>query len=157
MVDSATLSKIRQIYRLSKKMLDDHSMEGCQEISDKIIPPGYPEVLHIVAVESARLLVNQGLSRSDALKVGLAVAERVRFMVGGTKFYIPKFDRIGSSETEDKIFREFNGKNCKELAILYNMSDVAIYNIIKRQRKKKNSEHPPLAQGNDNTRSKEVL
>ncbi len=113
--------------------------------------------MHIVAVESARLLVNQGLSRSDALKVGLAVAERVRFMVGGTKFYIPKFDRIGSSETEDKIFREFNGKNCKELAILYNMSDVAIYNIIKRQRKKKNSEHPPLAQGNDNTRSKEVL
>jgi len=130
------LIEIDQIYQASKKILDAHSTEEYREMSNKIIPSGYPEVLRVVAVAAARQLESKGLSRHDALKIGFAVAEQVRFAVGGTKIYIPKGCEIGATETEEKIFREFSGKNCGELAVAYNMSETTIYSIIKRCRKR---------------------
>ena len=55
---------------------------------------------------------------------------------GGTSIYIPKEEELLRKEKYCQIEKEFNGKNIKELARKYGISERTVYKVIKRKCKK---------------------
>ncbi len=53
---------------------------------------------------------------------------------GGMQFYMPKIAHLEAHMRDMEIYEAFTGNNIRELARKYDLSEVSIYNIIKRQR-----------------------
>lgn len=58
--------------------------------------------------------------------------------LGGTSFYVPKFENVIAKARDRIIIKQFNGGNYKELAIKYNLTEVWVRNIINQDRLDKN-------------------
>ena len=73
----------------------------------------------------------------DEAKVKLK-AERITAAIcghfGGIQFYLPKAQRWQQAIRDNRIWREFNGKNTSELAQSYRLTEVRIYEILREQR-----------------------
>ena len=55
---------------------------------------------------------------------------------GGTSIYIPKEKELLKNFQHNEIFQEFDGRNIKELAKKYDLSERTIYRIIEKCKEK---------------------
>lgn len=95
-------------------------------------PPHYPEVL----AELAELIFARLKDRrvAEAEDIARILAEDVRRRWGGGLIYIPKGDRHLRDRRDAEIWREFNGRNHAELARRHGLGVAAIYDILERER-----------------------
>lgn len=75
----------------------------------------------------------------DAAKIlGLETFVNLSNQLGGTSFYVPKFESVIARARDRLIIKQFTGSNYKELALRYNLTEVWVRNIILTDRAKKN-------------------
>ncbi len=75
----------------------------------------------------------------DAANImGIEAFVRLSDELGGTSFYVPKFDNVIARARDRIIVKQFNGNNYKELALQYNLSEMLIRNIITKEQIEKN-------------------
>ena len=92
--------------------------------------------IYMHLIEDEELVNSLGLSRLADL--ARSATDRISRDVGGVSFYMPKgFIRFSSARDRD-IFAEFNGKNQRELARRYGLSDMRIKQIVASMRSKSN-------------------
>jgi len=60
----------------------------------------------------------------------LALAE----YFGGRMVYLPKGDRLRIALRDAEMWRAFSGKNVPELAAHYDLSEIHVYSLLKKQR-----------------------
>lgn len=108
---------------------DDTLLEhlGDLDIND----PAYAGVLaHMHALLERVLQSHAG--PADELPLALVVALCKEF--GGIQLYFPRGRTLMAQIEQMKIWREFNGKNIKQLALKYGKCEITIYKIIAAQR-----------------------
>ncbi len=81
------------------------------------LPEGYQAVAKVVGVVNA-------LKLSEAL--------------GGLPFYFPKIGTLIGKRRDERICREFNGANYRELAMKYGLTEVWVRRILGRGRRRGN-------------------
>ena len=69
--------------------------------------------------------------RSMAETIGVDNLLRLMIEFGGTYHYIPKADALMRNIRDRRIVADYNGYNLKQLAYKYQLSEVAIYNILR--------------------------
>lgn len=75
----------------------------------------------------------------DAVEIiGLEAFVRLSAGLGGTSFYVPKFENVIARARDRLIAKEFDGGNIKELALKYGLSEMWIRSIITKDRLEKN-------------------
>lgn len=93
-----------------------------------------PLLVDMVRVVEADLARRRGQASpadfADARHAVLALAE----YFGGRQVYLPKGDRIRTALRDAEIWRKFTGRNARELAHEYKISEIHCYSVIKRQR-----------------------
>lgn len=71
--------------------------------------------------------------------IGLEAFMKLSADLGGTSFYVPKFENVIARARDRLIIKEFDsGKNIKELALKYGLTEIWIRNIIAKDRQDKN-------------------
>lgn len=70
--------------------------------------------------------------------IGLEAFVRLSAELGGTSFYVPKFENVVARARDRLIIKQFTGSNYKELALRYNLSEIWIRNIIAKDQAEKN-------------------
>ena len=93
-------------------MVQDWLSEIAAEMSIDCLPESYQTVAQIVGMENA-LKLSQHL--------------------GGTCFYYPQIDTLLRAKRDERIRKEFNGANHRELARKYNLTESWIRSIVQRQ------------------------
>jgi Mor family transcriptional regulator len=88
------------------------------------------------AIESIKQAVNQaalnfGLSDCVAGDLALQAANKIMKAIGGSAYYIPQKDL---SERNEKITREFNGKNKSAICKKYAISNSTLWRILKKDK-----------------------
>jgi Mor family transcriptional regulator len=76
-----------------------------------------------------------GYEQAEALGLAEEIIGAIAFGIGGRSYYIPRASRLKKGIRNHRIFQEFNGTNVRNLSAKYELSEVAIYNIIKAQQK----------------------
>lgn len=66
--------------------------------------------------------------------IGIENLMKLSHTFGGTSIYIPKEKELLKDFKYKQIAKEFTGKNAKELARKYHLSERTIYRIIKKIR-----------------------
>lgn len=95
----------------------------------------YPEIFEGIAAHAAEQLVETGLvDKERAADIGLSIAEFVRKNWSGMYVYLPKGITFDLDKKYHEIFQKFNGFNVPELAREYDLSEIRIYQIVKRVR-----------------------
>lgn len=94
----------------------------------------YPELLVDLATTIGEALEKRGVAADHAADIAFGAVERVRTLWGGQHLYLPRGARYQGSQRDRQIMSEFNGHNQKSLASKYNLTEMRIYQIIKRQR-----------------------
>lgn len=79
-------------------------------------------------------LVESKIELEQSKRIADAVIEKVAFRYKGQNLYIGKKD---NKQRNQKILKEFNGKNHIQLALKYKLTVATIYAIIKEDIKKK--------------------
>lgn len=99
---------------------------------------GYPELLEDMAAAVGELLCDKlpALSHDDAAEVGIALAEHLRRHWGGQSFYVPQGSQYRASLKHLEIWRDFNGRNHRQLARAHGVSLQQVYVVIRRMRQK---------------------
>jgi Mor family transcriptional regulator len=92
----------------------------------------YPEILSELAAYVAEQLTKDGIDPSRAADIGFAAAETIRENFSGHPTYWPKGIQFECSMRDAQIYNEFNGTNHATLADKYGLTEVRIYQIIKR-------------------------
>jgi Mor family transcriptional regulator len=64
---------------------------------------------------------------------------------GGRMFYLPKGDRVKVAMRADAIFRDVGRMSVKEAAAKYGISEVRVYQILKKQRANRRRVSPATA------------
>lgn len=96
------------------------------------LPDHYPEILTDLALLiHARLL---DFAPELAGSLALTIVEDVRLKFGGGLIYIPKGSDFERRRRDAAIWREFNGRNHVELAHKYGLGVAAVYDILARER-----------------------
>lgn len=67
---------------------------------------------------------------------GIKVAKEITRLYGGSVIYVLKNQQEQIDERHEAIFADFDGKNIKQLALKYKVSEQTIYNIINKMRDK---------------------
>lgn len=98
-------------------------------------PAHYPEILADLATLFYTRLAEQRVPEAEAL--ARALAEDMRLKWGGGLIYIPKGDRHLRDRRDADIWRQFNGRNHAELARRHGLGIAAIYNILDRERERR--------------------
>ena len=94
-----------------------------------------PELMADLADNVAKVLLEQlEISQDEAKSIGIEVANTISFNWGGINIYIPMGFYLHLSNRDLKIYREFDGTNCRELSKKYKLSMQRIYRIIKKVR-----------------------
>lgn len=68
--------------------------------------------------------------QSLASQIGLEYAMIIAEEFGGTHVYFPKLDTVIRDARDTKIKKEFNGRNYKELARKYNLTEIWVRKIV---------------------------
>mgnify|MGYP000946341061 FL=1 len=100
------------------------------------VPEHYPETLADLAVLLHERLA-QHLDPARAAAVALALAEDVRRKWGGGAIYIPRGDSFERTRRDSAVWRDFNGRNYVELARKYDCTVKTIYEIVDRERERR--------------------
>ncbi|MFO1421200.1 MAG: Mor transcription activator family protein [Candidatus Competibacteraceae bacterium] len=106
-------------------------------MTDLKFPEKYPEILSDLAGLVHRRLIEQGIGADLATKTALDLAEDVRLKWGGGLIYIPKGDGFARGCRDAEIWREFNGRNHAELARKHGLTLSCVYDIIARERNRR--------------------
>ena len=85
------------------------SEKWMDEITIDVVPEKYHHLVNLIGIENVLLLSKD---------------------FGGTMLYIPKHDSLAKEIRNEKIRKEFNGGNYKELTKKYNLCESQIRNII---------------------------
>lgn len=128
---NAHMIVLKQIAESARQLLESTSTAEYRRDAQHNIPPGYPEALALIAMAVARRLQAAGTGREDALALGFAAAEEVRFTFGKQNIYIPG-EADDAAAQEERIFAEFTGNNYEALAAQYRVSAITIRHIVKR-------------------------
>ncbi len=92
-----------------------------------------PDLLKELAKHVEKKLISDGLLKEDdARNFGVDTAKVIAKRWGGQNVYIPKNLAELITERDYKVYQEFNGRNIKELARKFNLSEQWIYSIISR-------------------------
>lgn len=103
------------------------------------------DVILDLADHIKNMLEEHGIESSLADQCAISTADHLAKHWGGQNIYIPKRFGKGLIERNRKIYSEFDGRNITELAKRYNLTDNAVYGIIRRFRKaaaRKGEAHP---------------
>lgn len=99
----------------------------------EIFEENAPEILLDLAEQvRAELVKNHNMDEQQARKIGVDVALKIANNWAGELIYIPQSVALMSSERNLAIWREFDGKNHRELARKYGVSMQWVYKVIKR-------------------------
>ncbi|OQB15729.1 MAG: Mor transcription activator family protein [Firmicutes bacterium ADurb.Bin193] len=79
------------------------------EVTPQELPPPYSDIARAVNMETALRLAQ---------------------LYQGTHLYFPKLDEVLRTKRNERIKKEFNGYNLKELAIKYNVTDRWIRELV---------------------------
>ncbi len=96
------------------------------------IPEGYPPLLASIALDIASS-VRERLPETPSdvvFEIALSASEFVRAKHGGANVYIPSGYFFDCSEKDKAIWREYTGRNIRELAHKYKRSVVQIRSIV---------------------------
>ncbi|ALA68822.1 hypothetical protein GT50_00465 [Geobacillus stearothermophilus 10] len=66
-----------------------------------------------------------------AKEIGVEATLKIAKLFGGTKIYLPKHDTALQTVRDRQIRKEYNGYNCKELAIKYNLTENWVRSIVR--------------------------
>jgi len=72
----------------------------------------------------------EGEQRELAEVIGLESYKKLVEWCGGSSVYIKKSDTLTRNQRNDEIRRDFNGRNYKEIARKYNLSESSIRKIL---------------------------
>lgn len=92
----------------------------------------YPELLTDLAELVGESLRRNGVAGSVAATVGFEAAEYIREQWSGHSLYFPKGQAFDLSRRDIQIFEAHDGTNISALADEYNLTEVRIYQIVKR-------------------------
>lgn len=93
------------------------------------LPEGYPEILGVIASGVYIELAERG-HKPSASDIALACAERVRKVLGGGDLYLPNGRYWEASLRANKIRASFNGRNYRELAREFGITEMRVRQII---------------------------
>lgn len=79
-------------------------------------------------------LKNTGVSEQQQINLADKVLLAMAMYSGGRGFYLPNAKTTRDFIRNRRIYQAFTGRNHKELAHQYRMSEIRIYQIIKEQR-----------------------
>jgi len=106
---------------------------------------GYPELLEDLAAATSELVQKKlpSMSADDAADVGIALAEHLRHHWGGQSFYVPRGGQFEARQKHLDIWKEFNGRNHRQLAKKHGVSLQQVYVVIRRMRQKLRDKSQP--------------
>jgi len=93
------------------------------------------ELLRDLADQANSLLSDYGVSTDVAEQVGCALADHLAQHWGGQLINFPKDACFKVAQRDLDIWTEFNGRNHPYLAQKYNLSQRAIYDIVRRMKR----------------------
>jgi Mor family transcriptional regulator len=93
------------------------------------------QLLRDLADQVKSLLEDYGISEEISDQVGCALADHMAEFWGGQLVTFPKDARFKVAQRDLDIWSEFNGRNHPNLAQKYNLSQRAIYDIVKRMKR----------------------
>ena len=103
-----------------------------------------PDLLKELANHVEKKLVADGiLTKDDAHDFGVDMAKIIAKRWGGQSVYIPKNLASFITERDYRVWKDFNGKNIRELARKYNLSEQWIYAIVGRVQKLESKRRQP--------------
>jgi len=68
-------------------------------------------------------------------EIGLENTVKIAKKIGGKRLYFPKFESLIMNFRDKSIYKEFDGKNYKELGIKYGLSETRVREIINKSLK----------------------
>ena len=71
---------------------------------------------------------------ATALRLAQVAVSTQALHSGGKIFYLPSGKKLEAALRDQRIWRKYNGKNIRELADYYGLTEPHVYNIIARQR-----------------------
>jgi len=92
----------------------------------------YPELILDVFEMLTESLVNSGIDEKIAHTAASEASEMIIQHWAGASIYVPANSSFKRSQRDEKIYKEFTGKNYTELGIKYGLSSVRIRKIIKK-------------------------
>ncbi|BEH14296.1 Mor transcription activator family protein [Marinobacter shengliensis] len=93
------------------------------------------ELLRDLSAQTDSLLRDYGIPVDVADQVGHALADHMAQHWGGQLVNFPKDARFEVAQRDLDIWSEFNGRNHPYLAQKYNLSQRAIYDIVRRMKR----------------------
>ncbi len=96
--------------------------------------------MYLALIEDAEL--QEALSFERLANIALDLTDRISLDHGGTQFYLPRGMSRRINDRNRRIWAEFNGRNRRELARKYDLSEMRLDQIFKafRQKMKRDSE-----------------
>lgn len=95
------------------------------------------ELLSDIADHVAEVLADHGIEPAITEQAGNAVADHLSKAWAGSTICIPKDHRFKLSKRDMEILSKFRGNNHHMLAVQYNLTENAIYKLLKRAQDKK--------------------
>lgn len=90
------------------------------------------ELLSDIADHTAQVLRDHGIDAAIAEQAGAASADHLAQTWGGSTICIPKDHRFNLTKRDLEILSKFRGNNHHALAVEHNLSENAIYKLLKR-------------------------
>lgn len=94
----------------------------------------YPEILREIALTLKEALVALPADEFDPEKKARALTEALRQRFSGELLYIPKGVSHDALQKHYEVWRKYTGDNVPQLAKEFRLSEVYIYQIIRRMR-----------------------
>lgn len=92
----------------------------------------YPDLLVDLATILGEALQKQGVDAVRAADVAFVATEHVRKCWSGQMLYLPKGTQYELSQRDQLIWQKFNGHNHYPLAVEFGLTEMRIYQILKR-------------------------
>lgn len=103
---------------------------GAVAVDEKQWAPLLADMVRVIEQDKLRRGAATTEAFADARAAVLSIAE----YFGGRMTYLPKGERLLTALRDAEIWRKFNGRNIRELAAEYGVSEIHLYDVLKRQR-----------------------
>lgn len=95
------------------------------------------ELLSDIADHAASILRDHGVNADIADQAGAAVAEHLSVAWAGSTVCFPKDHHYKLTKRDLEILSKFNGRNHRYLSLQYDLTENAIYRLLKRVQDRK--------------------
>ena len=115
--------------------VDDENNDILGHLNDEALhqkhywPGDLVELSEVIRAQMKR----EGIDDESTYQMMERVLLAMAFMCGGRNYYLPKSDRIKNALRDKRIYDAFTGRNHKELARLFRLSEQKIYEVIREQ------------------------